>query len=173
MQTLADELEPAAEAGTDAAFAELFHGHCARLVRLAALLGADDPEDVTQEAFARLYRIWHRLGDGDPAPYLRRIVVNLVRSRRRHLRVAWRRTPPEPSPLGSAEESVLLREEHRAVLAALDRLPARQREAVVLRYWLELSETEMAAAMGVAAGTVKSHLSRGVAAVGAIVGEQR
>ena len=71
----------------------------------------------------------------------------------------------------SAESSVLVVEEHRAVLAALRRLPSRQREAIVLRFYLELGEAEIAEAMGVTAGTVKSTISRALAALGRLIGE--
>jgi RNA polymerase sigma-70 factor (sigma-E family) len=144
---------------------ELFTGHFRGLVRLAALLGADDPEDVAQEAFVRLHRSSGRLRDpGAALPYLRTTVVNLSRSRLRHLRVARRGVPPSPD-VASAEHSAVLREDHREVVAALCELPARQREVLVLRYWLDLSEAEIADAMGISRGAVKSHASRAVAAL--------
>ena len=67
----------------------------------------------------------------------------------------------------------MAREEQREVIAALGALPARRREAIVLRYWLGLSEAEIAAAMGISAGTVKSQVSRGLAALGRTLGEGR
>jgi RNA polymerase sigma factor (sigma-70 family) len=70
--------------------------------------------------------------------------------------------PDEASP----EHTAILREDHREVLAALASLPARKREAIVLRYWLDLSDAEIAAAMGVSAGTVKSQLSKGMGTLG-------
>jgi RNA polymerase sigma factor (sigma-70 family) len=66
---------------------------------------------------------------------------------------------------GPADSAVLLGEEHRAVLGALRRLPARQREVLVLRYWHELSEAEIAAALGISSGAAKSAASRGLTAV--------
>jgi RNA polymerase sigma factor (sigma-70 family) len=74
--------------------------------------------------------------------------------------------PPDSEAGATLEQAVIVREDHGEVLAAVAALPRRQREAVVLRYWLELGETEIAAAMGIAAGTVKSLVSRGVASVG-------
>ena len=73
---------------------------------------------------------------------------------------------------GSSEQASILAEDHREVLAALAELPPRRREAIVLRYWLDLSEREIAAAMGVSAGTVKSHVSRGLAELAQVLGDK-
>lgn len=162
-----DEVTDAATGETPAAdgYRELFTGHFGGLVKLATLLGADDPEDVVQEAFVRLHRSHSRLRDpGAALPYLRTTVVNLSRSRLRHLRVVRRGVPGSPD-VASAEHSAVLREDHREVVEALLALPARQREALVLRYWLDLSEAEIATAMGISRGAVKSHASRGIAAL--------
>jgi RNA polymerase sigma-70 factor (sigma-E family) len=156
-----------ASSADDAAVAVLFQARYQEMVRLAGLLGADDPEDVAQEAFARLLRRHGSLRDTEAAAgYVRATVCNLTRNRRRHLRVASLRAPAAPPDAASSEQVAIFREEHREVLAALSRLPARRREAIVLRYWLELSESEIAAAMGVSTGTVKSQVSRGLAALG-------
>jgi RNA polymerase sigma-70 factor (sigma-E family) len=161
--------------GAEAAVAGLFAARYPELVRLAGLLGADDPEDIAQEAFARLLRRYDSLRDPDAAlGYVRATVCNLTRNRRRHLRVARLRTPAEcPADVESSEQAALSREEQREVIAALAALPARRREAIVLRYWLGLSEAEIAAAMGIAAGTVKSTVSRGLAALGHALEEGR
>jgi RNA polymerase sigma factor (sigma-70 family) len=132
------------------------------MVRLAGLLGADDPEDIAQEAFARFLKKAPALDD--PAPYLRTIVCNLTRNRHRHLRVVRNRTPPELHE-PSSEHAAIQREEHAEVIAALAKLPARRREAIVLRFWLDLPEREIAQIMGTSLGTVKSQLSRGLAAL--------
>jgi RNA polymerase sigma factor (sigma-70 family) len=143
--------------------AELFRTRYLGMVRLAGLLGADDPEDIAQEAFARLMKAGAQTRpDTDPTPYLRTIVCNLTRNRHRHLRVVRAKTPAgvdEPS----TEHAAILREDHAEVIAALAELPVRRREAIVLRYWLDLSEREIAQTMGVSPGTVKSHVSRGLA----------
>jgi RNA polymerase sigma factor (sigma-70 family) len=144
----------------------LFQARYPELVRLADLLGADDPEDIAQEAFARLIRRQRALRDPDAAlAYVRSTACNLVRNRRRHLRVVRLRTPAGHEEV-SSEHVVMLREDRREVLAALAALPPRRREAIVLRYWLDLSEREMAAIMGVSPGTVKSLVSRGLDALG-------
>lgn len=140
--------------------------HYPALVRLAALLGAADAEDLTAEAFARLHARRLLLRDPDrAAAYLRSTVVNLCRSAHRRASVARRRQPPADPPAASAEQLAMLGEDHREVLTALDGLPARQREALVLRYWAALDDAAIAAAMGVSAGTVRAHVSKGLAAL--------
>jgi RNA polymerase sigma factor (sigma-70 family) len=147
-------------------FEEMFHGQFTTMIRLAAALGADDPEDVAQEAFVRLHRSAGRLRDPHAAiGYLRATVVNLTRSRVRHLGVVTRNRVRADDPVASAEQIVVLREDTRVLVAALGRLSARHREALVLRYWLDLTEAEMAEAMGVSRGTVKSHVSRALDAL--------
>jgi RNA polymerase sigma factor (sigma-70 family) len=145
----------------------LFRDRYPEMVRLADLLGADDPEDIAQEAFARLIRKAGSLRDPAAAlGYVRATVCNLVRNRHRHLRVVRLRMPRAHDE-ASSEHAVMVREDHRELLAALAALPAKRREAIVLRFWLDLPEREIAAAMGISPGTVKSHVSRGLDALGA------
>ena len=159
----------------EAAVTALFDQHHTQLVRLAVLLGADgDAEDVVAEAFCELYRRWPRLRDPQAAPAsLRSVVCNLVRMRLRHLQVVRRHHPDQVEDAGSAEQEVVLREDQREVVRALRELPERQRQALVLRYWLDLREAEVAAAMGISAGAVKAHTSRGMAALTRLLGERR
>ena len=164
-------MPPDGDGGTTEVSA-LFRARYPEMVRLADLLGADDPEDIAQEAFARLIRKHGSLRDPAAAlAYVRASVCNLTRNRHRHLRVLRLRTPAA-RPEDSSEQAVILREDHREVLAALAGLPPRRREAIVLRYWLDLSEREIAAAMGVSPGTVKSNVSRGLAALAAALRER-
>jgi RNA polymerase sigma-70 factor (sigma-E family) len=150
----------------DAALAELFARHYTPTLRLAVLLGADDAEDVVAEAFWQLYRRWNRLRDADAAlAYLRGVVVNLIRMRVRHLQVARKHSGTVEDDALSAEHEALLRDDQRELVAALKQLPARQREALVLRYWLGLRESEIAKAMDISCGAVKSHTARGMAAL--------
>ena len=141
-----------------ASFDEIYVGQVARVVRLAALLGAEDPEDVAQEAFCRLYTARARVREPELIAYLNRIVVNEVRSRARRHQVAFRKRHlvalTDTSPAVSGDRT--------AVLAELARLPQRQREALVLRYWLDLPFEQVAEAMGIATGTAKSQVSRGL-----------
>ncbi|HEY0933118.1 MAG TPA: SigE family RNA polymerase sigma factor [Trebonia sp.] len=152
----------------------LYQTHALALVKLAVLMTGDQPtaEDVVQDAFLGLYRRWSSLRDADKAVgYLRSSVLNGCRAVHR---VRFRRqdlTLDPPRPADSAEAEVLLSEAHREVLAALRRLPARQRECVVLRYYLDMTEEQAARAMGVGRGTVKSSTSRGLAALGRLLKE--
>jgi len=158
-------------------YQQLFHGHFVTMTRLAAMLGADDPEDVAQEAFVRLHRRRRTLRDPHASlGYLRTTVVNLTRSRVRHLAVVRRNQPtrsPATESTESAEHQAVRREDVRELVVALGQLSTRHREALVLRYWLELNEAEMADAMGVSRGTVKSHVSRGLDALATIMGGTR
>ncbi|WP_432837146.1 SigE family RNA polymerase sigma factor [Dactylosporangium sp. CA-092794] len=155
----------------DDAIAALFSAHYRGLVRMAVLLLHDDgvAEDVVQDAYVALHRRWWRLRDADKAlAYLRTSVVNGARSALRRRGVAERhlaRGPAEPLVVASAETGALSLLRHREVLDAVRRLPTRQREAIVLRYYAELSESEIADAMGVSRGAVKSHAARGMAAL--------
>jgi RNA polymerase sigma-70 factor (sigma-E family) len=147
----------------------LYQAHALGLVKLAVLMTGDQStaEDVVQDAFLGLYRRWPSLHDADKAiGYLRSSVLNGCRSihRVRYRRQAVTLDPPEP--VESAEAEAMLGEAHREVLEALRQLPPRQREAVVLRYYLDMTEDQTARAMGVSRGTVKSATSRGIAALG-------
>jgi RNA polymerase sigma-70 factor (sigma-E family) len=159
----------------ETAVTALFDQHYAGLVRMAVLLGAGlDAEDVVAEAFCELYRRWPRLRDPLAAPsYLRSVVCNLTRMRLRHLQMVRRQPDQQPIPIGSAEQEVVLREDQREVIEALQALPDRQRQALVLRYWLDLKEAEVAASMGISCGAVKAHTSRGMAALTRILSERR
>jgi RNA polymerase sigma-70 factor (sigma-E family) len=153
----------------------LYRVHVLGLTRLAVVMLGDRPaaEDVVQDAFCGLYTHWRRLSDPAKAlPYLRSAVLNGCRNHRRRGYRAGRE-PAGWEHAESAESAVLLAEEHREVLAGLQRLPARQCEALVLRFYLELAEPEIAQTMGISRGTVKSTTSRALAALGRILREER
>ncbi|MDX3349417.1 SigE family RNA polymerase sigma factor [Streptomyces anthocyanicus] len=147
----------------------LYHHRRLELVRLAVLLVDDVPtaEDVVQDAFTAVYRRHgpRLAGLDNPEGYLRRCVVNAARSVLRRRRTVRSYVPPRTTPAPPPEEEVLLREEHREVLDALRRLTPRQRQVIVLRYWSNLSEVEIADTLGLSRGTVKSTASRGLAAL--------
>jgi RNA polymerase sigma-70 factor (sigma-E family) len=147
---------------------DLYRVHYPSLVRLASLLVHDTAtaEDVTQDAFAQVYVAWDRIREPEKAlAYVRRAVLNGARSRLRHLQVVGRHRPEPRRDAPSAEVGALVGEEHRRVVAALRALPARQRECLALRYYLDLSEAETAATLGISAGSVKTHVHRGLAAL--------
>jgi RNA polymerase sigma-70 factor (sigma-E family) len=151
----------------DAALAELYAGHYARLVRLAVLLLRDQAlaEDVVQDSFVAIHRHWPRIDQSTAPAYLARTVVNRSRSAQRHSSVVAR-SRPEPLPdAASADVPVLAAERRSQVLDALAGLPTRQREVLVLRYYLDQSEREIATTLGISQGAVKSHASRGAAAL--------
>jgi RNA polymerase sigma-70 factor (sigma-E family) len=151
----------------------LFRRHHAELLRLAVLIVRDKPtaEDVVQDVFTRLHARGHRAGDLDDAlVYLRAAILNGCRSvlRRkaigRRLQV-MRDWPYSSSTTRSAEQEAIRAEDRDEVLRALAALPARRREVLVLRYYLNLSEAEIAVTLGISPGTVKSTAARGIAAL--------
>jgi RNA polymerase sigma-70 factor (sigma-E family) len=154
---------------------EIYEGHYNQLVRLALLLVHDKQtaEEVVQDAFEAMHLAWRRLRDSQKAlSYLRQTVVNRSRSVLRHRKVVDMH-PPRPAPdEPSAEHAVLALLERSAVVSALRLLPERQREAIVLRYYADLSEADIAAAMGISKGAVKSHTARAMATLKSIL-EQR
>jgi RNA polymerase sigma-70 factor (sigma-E family) len=163
----------AAPVDADTAVEQLYSGHYRQLVRLAVLLVRDreTAEEVVQDAFVAMHGRWSRLRDPDNAvAYLRQAVVNRSRSALRHRGVVERHrsrvVPDEPG----ADEAVLAADRRRQVLDALARLSDRQREVLTLRYFLDLSEQEIATTLGISAGSVKSHASRGAAALRRLLG---
>ena len=150
----------------------LYREHHRDLVRLATLLVDDQgsAEEAVQDAFVSMAR---RGGDGidDPGAYLRTAVLNNARSalRRRRVRRRALRSVDGPASGPGADHAVLVDEDARLVLAALGQLSGRQREVLVLRYWADLSEAEIAAALGISAGSVKTHAHRGTAALARIL----
>jgi RNA polymerase sigma factor (sigma-70 family) len=156
--------------------AGLFRAHHEDLVRLAALLVRDQStaEDVVQDVFARLSARGTAGADGSELAYIRAAVLNGCRTVLRRRAVARRRgTPTGLDVADSAECEVMLAEDRREVLAALAALPTRRREVLVLRYYLGLSEAEIAAVLGITPGTVKSTAARGLAALARALGEDR
>lgn len=160
------------DADADAAVTELYGAHYRSLVRLAVLLLHDiaTAEEVVQDSFVALHAGIHRLRDSEKAlSYLRAAVVNRSRSVLRHRVVVDRNAPKSAPDMPSAEHGAMALLERSAVIAALRSLPERQREVVVLRYYGDLSEAEIASAMGITRGAVKSHTSRAMAALRSVL----
>lgn len=146
----------------------LYAAHRLRLVRLAVLLVDDlqTAEDVVQDAFAAFLVRRSGLGDQHKSlAYLRTSVVNGARDKLRRRRTVRAYVPPYEVPRDGTAEGALLAEEHREILAAMQQLGTRQREVLVLRYWSELTEAEIAEALGICRGTVKSTASRALDAL--------
>jgi RNA polymerase sigma-70 factor (sigma-E family) len=155
---------------------DLFQCHALRLIRMAVLLVGDQcsAEDVVQDAFLGLHRGLGRLHDpANALAYLRASVLNGCRSVLRARKRAWssRAATHEP-PVWSAESAAMAGEDRREALRAVARLPRRQREVLVLRYYLNLTDTEIAADLGVSRGTVASTASRALAALARELGGQ-
>ena len=165
----------AADREADEAVSALYSAHYRSLVRLAALLVRDvaTAEEVVQDSFVAMRGRWRLLTDSDNAlAYLRRSVVNGSRSVLRH-RVVVGRFAPKPLPdMPSAEQGALALLERSAVVAALRMLPPRQREVLMLRFYADLSETQIASTMGISAGAVKSHASRAMSALRSVLENQ-
>ena len=155
----------AMDAAADDEFSDFMHGRWSQLVRLGYGLTGDLQlaEDLAQTAFAKAYASWGRVRRADnPDAYLRRIVVNANRSRFRKVRVGEVLTGAVPDLVfagGGADQW----HEREALVKALMELPYGQRATVVLRYWLDLTETETAAVLGCSVGNVKSQASRALA----------
>jgi RNA polymerase sigma-70 factor (sigma-E family) len=159
----------------DTAIETLYAGYWNPLVRLATLLTRDASvaEEVVQDAFVALHRRWPHLSDQAAAPgYLRSSVVNGARSALRHRGVEERhRQPGPPEPAGPEERAVRASEDAR-VLTALRTLSRRQQEVLVLRYYADLSEHDIAETLHMTKGAVKSHAHRGLAALRAALQAQ-
>ena len=170
---LVPDVRPAASAwDADRLVTEIYHGEYKSLVRLAVLLVHDvqTAEEVVQDAFEAMHTAWRRLREKEKAlSYLRQAVVNRSRSVLRHRTVVDRNAPKPAPDEPSAEHGALALIERSAVIAALRTLPDRQREAVVLRYYADLSEADIAATMGISRGAVKSHTARAMAALKSIL----
>jgi RNA polymerase sigma-70 factor (sigma-E family) len=153
--------------GPDEAVTALFTAHYARFVRLATYLvdERDAAEDVVMDAFAALHRRWRWLGSpNDPYHYLQTSVVNGCRSRMRRLRISRHREgPAQVEPVPSAESAAMTRFQHRRLLDHTRSLPARQRQVIVCRFFLDMTEKQIATQLGISAGSVKKHSARAVA----------
>jgi RNA polymerase sigma-70 factor (sigma-E family) len=160
-------------AGAEAGVTALYQASALGLIRMAYVMLGDLPsaEDVVQEAFYGLYRRWDRLADtGGATYYVRTSVLNGCRSamRRRAVRRGFLQHRPlaDPLPAVSAETVVLGGERREEVIRALRHLPDRQREVLVLRFYAELPDEQIARVMGIRPGTVRSTAFRALDALG-------
>ena len=172
---LAPEVLPSTSSSSWDIVTEIYDGEYKSLVRLAVLLVHDVPtaEEVVQDAFEAMHTALRRLRDSDKAlSYLRQAVVNKSRSVLRHRTVVDKNAPKPAPDEPSAEHAAMALIERTAVVAALRALPERQREAIVLRYYADFSEADIAAAMGISRGAVKSHTARGMTALRSILEQE-
>lgn len=143
-------------------FADLYAAHHAEALRIAYLLTADPhrAEDVVADAFVKVYRRWRRGGITQPRAYIRRAVVNETNSRFRRVALERREAAKRHGDdRGHVQTGDALADRDQ-VFRALHRLPQRQRTALVLRYYGDLAERDIAETMGCSVGTVKSSISR-------------
>jgi RNA polymerase sigma-70 factor (sigma-E family) len=166
-----------AASSAEAAVTALYEAHALGMIRLAHIMLGDrqSAEDVVQEAFCGLYRRWAHLSDpGSAVHYVRSAVLNGCRSALRRRTTARAPLGPagQPEPARSAESAVLSREERAEIMRAVRRLPARQREALALRFYLDLSAEETAATMGISPSSVRSATHRALASLGGMLQEQ-
>jgi RNA polymerase sigma-70 factor (sigma-E family) len=165
----------AATIDDDLVVAGLFEEHAHQLVRLARLFVDDRnaAEDLVQEAFIRLARNLGRIEQPEKAAaYLRSIVLNLCRDHNRRGLVSLRHHLPADDVQSTFEDEVVLRDDQREVVDALRSLPLRQRDSVVLRHYFELGIAEIAETLGISQNSVKTHLKRGMAALGRVLGAE-
>jgi RNA polymerase sigma-70 factor (sigma-E family) len=156
----------------DRAVTALYRTHYRSLVRLATLLVGDiaTVEEIVQDSFIAVHAAWRRLRDGDRAlSYLRQSVVNRSRSAPRH-RMTGNRAAPKPMPgMWGAEQAEIAQLERSPLVLALRTLPPRQREALVLHYYAGLPEDQIASAMGISRGAVRSHTAQAVVSLRAVL----
>ena len=162
------------EADAEAVLTDLYRLHALSLIRLAYVMLGDRAaaEDVVQDAFAGLHRRWGQLTDQAKAlQYLRSSVVNGSRTALRRNRIRMELIDLDPA-VTSAEVAVLASEEQQTIMRAIRRLPERQREALVLRFYLDEPEAEIARLMGIRQSTVRSTTHRALAALGRLLREK-
>jgi RNA polymerase sigma-70 factor (sigma-E family) len=167
---------PSVPSDREAAVRALYEERHVELVRFATFIVGDiqTAENVSQEAFMRVYDVWDRLNDPDRAlAYLRATVVNLSRGRHRHQLVVERNQQPRLAAVPSAEDDAMGRVGRNAVLEAVSALPSRQRACVVMRHWLRMTESEIAATLDVSIGSVRTHNKRGVQTLQRKLGDLR
>ncbi|MFC7265986.1 MULTISPECIES: SigE family RNA polymerase sigma factor [Streptomyces] len=160
----------------DEEFQSFVIGRWPRLMRTAFLLAGEQhaAEDLVQSTLEQVYVAWRRVGAADdPEAYVRRVMINgHARKHRRKLKEFL--APKDDSglthELPDSGDRIAQADDRSALLKALAQLPARQREAVVLRYWEDLSESQVAEAMGCSVGAVKSNAAKGIAKLRAIPG---
>jgi RNA polymerase sigma-70 factor (sigma-E family) len=167
-------LEPPAAGST---LVDAYREHYRPLVKLAGLL-IDDVgacEEIVQDSFVQVFGTQRTLRDPQKLPaYLRSAVLNGARSRLRRKDVRRRLALVRSDDTAAGPEAGAVRaDDRRAVLEAMRLLPDRQRDVLVLRYWLDLSEAEIAETLGISAGSVKTHASRGMHALARSLEDRR
>ncbi|MEM7139884.1 MAG: SigE family RNA polymerase sigma factor [Actinomycetota bacterium] len=149
-----------------------YEAHHADLTRFARFITPEPAhaEDLVHEAFVKLYGAWDRIDD--PAKvggYLRTTVLNLARGRARHLGVVRRNRPDASPDMASAETGAMRNDSRDRVVEALQQLSERQRACLVLRHYEDRTESEIADILGISIGSVRTHVHRGMEALGRLL----
>jgi RNA polymerase sigma-70 factor (sigma-E family) len=171
-----DRVPATAEEARHAGVRALYERLHADMVRFAAFLTGDvhQAEDVAHEAFVRVFDAWDRIEDHDRADaYLKATVVNLVRGNHRRDAVAQRLGTTHLTVVASAEDTAMGHVGRERVLAAVAALPLRQRACVVMRHWMRMTETEIAATLDLSVGSVRTHIKRGTETLKRTLGDIR
>ena len=158
------------------AFRRFYERRYGDMVRFAAFLTGDTDvaDDVAQEAFVKVFDAWDRIADPERADaYLKTTVVNVVRGRHRRRQTAERQPEPHLTVVSSAEDDAMGRLSHQDVLDAVAALPLRQRACVVMRHWMRMTESEIAAHLDLSVGSVRTHVKRGTRTLQEELGEGR
>lgn len=147
----------------------LYDKHYRSLVRLTSMYVGDreTSEEIVQDAFVKLMSGRYRFEPGKEGPYLRSIVLNGARSTLRKRKVRRAKKPEPPGPVASAEVGGVNLIERERMLELVRSLPKKQADVLILRYYLDLSEKEIAETLGIAPGSVKSHAHRGLSKLNA------
>ncbi len=172
----ADRAREEAPATREQAVRELYERTHADMVRFAAFLTGDVDlaQDVAHEAFVRVFDAWDRIEHPERVDaYLKQTVVNIVRGQHRRDVVASRRPEPQLTLVASAEDAAMGRVGRERVLAAVAALPLRQRACVVMRHWMRMTETEIAATLDLSVGSVRTHIKRGTETLKRTLGDFR
>jgi RNA polymerase sigma-70 factor (sigma-E family) len=173
-ETPSVEIEPSSTTDPDDWLDAAFRRDYGPLVRLATVLvDREVAEELVQDAFVRTHSRLSRIAPGKVPVYLRSAVINGARSHLRRRMVQRRHPPAPPLPAAAAEVDGVARAVRTELFSALNRLPNRQREVLVLRYYMDLSEAEIAETLGISTGSVKQHAHRGLATLSTSLGGQR
>jgi RNA polymerase sigma-70 factor (sigma-E family) len=159
----------------DLSVSELFHRHQVELVRLALLMTGDLPaaEDIVQDVFERMHRRWASLRDqSNVLPYARAAVLNGCRSAYRRSAVARSKQPRLIADAHRLTDPASAYDDRAELMAALRSLPRRQREVLVLRYYLDLDSAEIATTLRIGTAAVRSTTSRGLAGLASALREE-
>src|SRR3569833_4643382 len=175
MRDMSGEAPTRVRRAVDGSLLKLYCEQQVGVIRLGVIMLGDEAsaEDVVQDVFARMFKSApDQRDEAKLLAYARSAVLNGCRQVLRRRKLAWRHVRFYERPVWSAESAVLLREDRRDVMEALRRLPRRKREVLILRFYLELSDVELARTLGIRPVTVRSTMSRALSSLAKELGEE-